>query len=144
MKKLIILSIIIVVLMISVFIGRYFLFPMMGHPLTGMWAPVSNEQTQIGSMVMGDFTWLSFESRGRGGIVSAETPSAHDYRFIWRLPMSRHLNVIRFSDYPRYDRPSIGVFHYGYEVTDENLLTLIPVCDNFEPIGEELVFRRIW
>ena len=144
MKKMIILAIIIVVLMIFVFVGRYFLFPMAGHPLVGMWEPASNEQTQIGSMTMGDFTWLSFESRGRGGIVSAEAPSAHAYRFIWRLPLGRHLNVIRFSDYPRYDRPRIGVFLYSYEVTYENLLTLIPVCDNFKAIGEEIIFRRIW
>ena len=148
-KNLIIFAITIVALIVAIFAGRYFTAPMAGHPLVRFWTPV-NEETQIGPMTTRDFTLLSFEDRGRGGVVCAEAPSAHDHRFIWSaIQRSENSGIIIFNAYPNdnpvfYPRPRRGDstnFYYSYRI-EENLLVLTPVDENWKAIGEEIAFRR--
>jgi len=150
MRKWVILAISIVVLVVGILVSRYFLFPMAGHPLVGMWELINHEQQYIGPMVLSvqynrynqpaTSDLLSFEARGRGGIVHAEAPSMHFYHFNWSVPSGRTYGVIAFSDYPRYDRPRIGNFYYSYCIVDENLLYLSPFD---ESNSEMTIFRRI-
>jgi len=150
MRKWVILAISVVVLVVGILAGIHFLLPMAGHPLVGMWEPINHEQQYIGPMVLGvqynvhnqptTSDWLRFEARGRGGIVAAEAPSMHFYRFNWYLPGGRTYGVIAFSDYPRYDNPRIGNFYYSYRIVDENLLYLSPFD---ESNSEVVIFRRI-
>lgn len=152
-KNIVIPAGIVVILIATVFFGRYFLFPMSGHSLVGMWTPIGYERQYIGNMVFPvrdnvhgqpmRTDLLSFEARGRGGVVSAEVPSAHRFRFLWSSPRGTgRSDIIQLTDYPRYDRPPIGNLLLRYAITEENLLILIPVDDNFREVGEEVIFRR--
>jgi len=150
-KWMIILAIAVVVLVAGILVGRHFLFPMAGHPLVGMWEPINHEQQYIGPMVLSvqyniynqptTSDWLRFEARGRGGIVAAEAPSMHFYRFNWSSQSGRAYGIIVFSDYPRYDRSRIGNFYYSYRIVDENMLYLSPFDENDSGVA---IFRRVW
>ena len=154
-KNIIILAVVVIILIAAIFVGRHLLLPMSGHPLAGMWEPIGYERQYIGNMfhhvgydiygqpMRTDF--LNFEARGRGGIVSAEAPSLHRFRFLWSAPRGTgRSDIIQLTDYPRYDLPPIGNLLLRYTITEENLLILVPVDDNFREIGEEVVFRRGW